>query len=123
MLITQAETPCGTKAELLEAGPAMTKRECGYSPHNDRPSVATVAPATILIVSEADLSVEQRFRIEAANRKLDECTDLQAVRELAKQLITTLEMERASTRQLIADLQKKSSPSLAQRFGFKVDDL
>ena len=123
MLITHAETPCGTKAERLEAVPAMTKRECGYSPHNDRPSVATVAPATILIVSEADLSVEQRFRIEAANRKLDECTDLQAVRELAKQLITTLEMERASTRQLIADLQKKSSPSLAQRFGFKVDDL
>ena len=74
-------------------------------------------------MSEADLSVEQRFRIEAANRKLDECIDLDAVRELAKQLITTLEMERASTRQLIADLQKKSSPSLAQRFGFKVDDL
>ena len=76
-------------------------------------------------MAEHKLSMEQRFRLEAACRKLDECTDIDAIRALTKQLLHSLEMERASTRQAIADLKQKDkqAPSLARRFGFNTNQM
>ena len=76
-------------------------------------------------MAEHKLSVEQRFRLEAACRKLDGCDDIDAIRDLAKQLLHSLEMERASARQAIADLQQndEQAPSLARRFGFNINQM
>ena len=76
-------------------------------------------------MAEHKLSVEQRFRIEAACRKLNDCDDIDAIRDLAKQLLHSLEMERASARQAIADLKQKDeqAPSLARRFGFNINQM
>ena len=76
-------------------------------------------------MAEHKLSVEQRFRLEAACRKLDDCDDIDAIRDLAKQLLHSLEMERASARQAIADLKQNNeqAPSLARRFGFNIHQM
>jgi len=76
-------------------------------------------------MAEHKLSVEQRFRLEAACRKLNDCDDIDAIRDLAKQLLHSLEMERASARQAIADLKQKDeqAPSLARRFGFNINQM
>jgi len=76
-------------------------------------------------MAEHKLSVEQRFRLEAACRKLDGCDDIDAIRDLAKQLLHSLEMERASARQAIADLKQNNeqAPSLARRFGFNINQM
>ena len=76
-------------------------------------------------MAEHTLSMEQRFRLEAACRKLDECNDIDTIRSLTKQLLCSLEMERASTRQVIADLKQKDdqAPSLARRFGFNINQM
>ena len=76
-------------------------------------------------MAESKLSVEQQFRLEAACRKLDACEDIAVIRALAKQLLHTLEAERASTRQALADLKQQAErmPSLARRFGFNVNQM
>lgn len=76
-------------------------------------------------MAEHTLSMEQRFRLEAACRQLDDCDDIEAIRELAKQLLHALEMERSSARQAIADLKQKDqqAPSLARRFGFNTNQM
>ncbi|QNG26169.1 hypothetical protein [Synechococcus sp. HK01-R] len=76
-------------------------------------------------MADHKLSVEQRFRLEAACRKLDGCDDIDAIRDLAKQLLHSLEMERASARQAIADLRQNNeqAPSLARRFGFNINQM
>ena len=63
-------------------------------------------------MAEHKLSVEQRFRLEAACRKLDDCDDIDAP-------------ERASARQAIADLKQNNeqAPSLARRFGFNIHQM
>ena len=76
-------------------------------------------------MAETTLSMEQRFRVEAACRKIDACDDIEVIRTLAKQLLNALETERASTRQAIADLKQKGEqkPTLAQRFGVNTDQM
>lgn len=71
------------------------------------------------------MSVEQQFRVEAACRKIDACDDIEVIRTLSKQLLHALEAERASTRKAIADLKQKGEqkPSLAQRFGFNINQM
>ena len=49
--------------------------------------------------------MEQQFRIEAAHRKLDDCNDIVAIRELAKQLLVLQETERAVVRQALVRQQ------------------
>ena len=97
----------------------------GFLPHSRHGAAATVLALTIQSMAEHKLSVEQRFRLEAACRKLDGCDDIDAIRDLAKQLLHSLEMERASARQAIADLKQKDgqAPSLARRFGFNIHQM
>ena len=56
-------------------------------------------------VDNVTLTMEQQFRIEAAHRKLDDCNDIVAIRELAKQLLVLQETERAVVRQALVRQQ------------------
>ena len=48
----------------------------GFLPHSRYGAAATVHGLTIQSMAEHTLSVEQRFRLEAACRKLDGCDDI-----------------------------------------------
>ena len=45
--------------------------------------------------SEINLTIEQQFRVERACRKIDECDDVEALKQLSKALIVTAARERA----------------------------
>lgn len=108
---------------LVQIG--LIRIRVGFLPHSRHGAAATVLALTIQSMAEHKLSVEQRFRLEAACRKLDGCDDIDAIRDLAKQLLHSLEMERASARKAIADLKQKNeqAPSLARRFGFNIHQM
>ena len=48
--------------------------------------------------SEIHLTIEQQFRVERACRKIDECNDVEALKQLSKALIVTAARERALSR-------------------------
>jgi len=110
---------------VLTAQIDLIRIRVGFLPHSRHGAAATVLALTIQSMAENTLSVEQRFRLEAACRKLDGCDDIEAIRDLAKQLLHALEVERASARQAIADLKQKDqqAPSLARRFGFNIHQM
>ena len=49
--------------------------------------------------------MEQRFRLETAKRKVDDCSDVEALQDLSKALLTALEKQRAATRELMAEIK------------------
>jgi len=64
------------------------------------------------------LSVEQRFHLEAAFREIDGCEDIEKLRALTKQIMTTQEDEKAFTREAMQQIRKEMEGSNRQRFGF-----
>ena len=64
------------------------------------------------------LSVEQRFHLEAAFREIDACQDLDKLREVAKQIITAQENEKAFAREAMSQLRKEMEFATLKKFGF-----
>ena len=64
------------------------------------------------------LSVEQRFHLEAAFREIDACEDIEKLRFLTKQIITSQENEKAFAREAMVQVRKEMEAAASQRFGF-----
>ena len=64
------------------------------------------------------LSVEQRFRLEAAFREIDSCKDIEKLRALTKQIITAQENEKAFAREAMQQIRKEMETAAQKRFGF-----
>ncbi len=56
--------------------------------------------------SEIPLTIEQQFRVERACRKIDECNDVEALKQLSKALIVTAARERAFSRVVMDRLKE-----------------
>ena len=64
------------------------------------------------------LSVEQRFRLEAAFREIDACQDLEKLREITKQIITAQANEKAFVHEAVSQLRKEMEFAASKKFGF-----
>ena len=64
------------------------------------------------------LSVEQRFHLEAAFKEIDGCEDIEKLRALTKQIITSQENEKAFAREAMQQIRREMEASAQQRFGF-----
>ena len=64
------------------------------------------------------LSVEQKFNLESAFREIDDCEDIEQLRQLTKQIITAQENEKAFAREAIVQIRREVEASAARRFGF-----
>ena len=64
------------------------------------------------------LSVEQKFNLESAFREIDDCEDIEHLRQLTKQIITAQENEKAFAREAIVQIRREVEASAACRFGF-----
>jgi len=64
------------------------------------------------------LSVEQKFHLEAVFREVDSCQDIEALRQLAKQIITAQENEKAFARETMAQIRKEMEAAAQKQFGF-----
>ena len=64
------------------------------------------------------LSIEQRFHLEAAFREIDTCDDINKLKELTKQIITSQENEKAFAREAMAQLRKEIEFAASKKFGF-----
>ena len=64
------------------------------------------------------LSMEQRFRLEAAFREIDACEDMEKLKELTKQIITSQENEKAFAREAMVQLKKEIEFVASKKFGF-----
>ena len=65
-----------------------------------------------------NLSVEQKFHLEASFREIDTCQDLETLREVTKQIITAQENEKAFVRKAMSQLQKEMEFASSKKFGF-----
>ncbi len=52
------------------------------------------------------MTIEQQFRVERACRKIDECNDVEALKQLSKALIVTAARERAFSRVVMERLKE-----------------
>ena len=64
------------------------------------------------------LSMEQRFHLEAAFREIDACEDMEKLKELTKQIITSQENEKAFAREAMVQLKKEIEFVASKKFGF-----
>ena len=64
------------------------------------------------------LSVEQKFHLEAVFRDLDSCQDIQTLRQLAKQIITAQENEKAYARETMVQIRREIEAAAKNQFGF-----
>tara|TARA_B100001173_G_C15642167_1_gene401718 strand:- start:160 stop:348 length:189 start_codon:yes stop_codon:yes gene_type:complete len=55
---------------------------------------------------EIPLTIEQQFRVERACRKINECNDVKALKQLSKALIVTAARERAFSRVVMERLKE-----------------
>ena len=62
--------------------------------------------------------MEQRFHLEAAFREIDACEDLEKLKELTKQIITSQENEKAFAREAMVQLKKEIEFVASKKFGF-----
>ena len=62
----------------------------------------------MIVVStpEIQLTIEQQFRVERACRKIDECNDVEALKQLSKALIVTAARERAFSKVVMNQLKE-----------------
>ena len=58
-------------------------------------------------MSNHRLSLEQKFRLETAFREIDACDDIEMLREVAKQIITSEENEKAAVREAITQIRRE----------------
>ncbi len=52
------------------------------------------------------LTIEQQFRVERACRKINDCNDVEALKQLSKALIVTAARERAFSRVVMERLKE-----------------
>ena len=63
--------------------------------------------------------MEQRFHLEAAFREIDACDDMEKLKELTKQIITSQENEKAFAREAMVQLKKEMDFEVSKKFGFR----
>ena len=64
------------------------------------------------------LSMEQRFHLEAAFREIDACEDINKLKKLKKQIITSQKNEKAVAREVMVQHRKEIEFSTSKKFGF-----
>ena len=62
--------------------------------------------------------MEQKFHLEAAFREIDACKDIDKLKELTKQIITSQENEKAFAREAMVQLRKEIEFAASKKFGF-----
>jgi hypothetical protein len=64
------------------------------------------------------LSIEQKFRLEAAFRNIDACDDIEKLRGITKAIITAQENEKAFAREAISRIRQEIEAQATSSFGF-----
>ena len=64
------------------------------------------------------LSMEQRFHLEAAFREIDACEDINKLKKLKKQIITSQKNEKVVAREVMVQHRKEIEFSTSKKFGF-----
>jgi len=64
------------------------------------------------------LSTEQRFHLEAAFREIDACEDINKLKKLKKQIITSQKNEKIVAREVMVQHRKEIEFSTSKKFGF-----
>jgi len=62
--------------------------------------------------------MEQRFHLEAAFREIDACEDINKLKKLKKQIITSQKNEKAVAREVMVQHRKEIEFSTSKKFGF-----
>ena len=62
--------------------------------------------------------MEQRFHLEAAVRVIDACADINKLKKLKKQIITSQKNEKAVAREVMVQHRKEIEFSTSKKFGF-----
>lgn len=81
----------------------------GRSFHGPRVALARFAQAegvNVVSTPETPLTLEQQFRVERACRKIDECNDVESLKQLSKALVVTAAKDRAYARVVMDRLRK-----------------
>ncbi len=61
------------------------------------------------------LSAEQKFRLEVSFREIDACSDIEALRELSKQFLTSQENEKAFVREAVQHIRYEMEANTVRR--------
>ena len=62
--------------------------------------------------------MEQRFHLEAAFREIDACEDINKLKTLKKQIITSQKNEKAVASEVMVQHRKEIEFSTSKKFGF-----
>ena len=62
--------------------------------------------------------MEQRFHLEAAFREIDACEEINKLKKLKKQIITSQKNEKAVAREMMVQHRKEIEFSTSKKFGF-----
>ena len=62
--------------------------------------------------------MEPRFHLEAAFREIDACEDINKLKKLKKQIITSQKNEKAVAREVVVQHRKEIEFSTSKKFGF-----
>ena len=62
--------------------------------------------------------MEQRFHLEAAFREIDACEDINKLKKLKKQIITSQINEKVVAREVMVQHRKEIEFSTSKKFGF-----
>ena len=62
--------------------------------------------------------MEQRFHLEAAFREINACEDINKLKKLKKQIITSQKNEKAVAREVMVQHRKEIEFSTSKKFGF-----
>ena len=62
--------------------------------------------------------MEQKFHLEAAFREIDACEDINKLKKLKKQIITSQKNEKAVAREVMVQHRKEIEFSTSKKFGF-----
>ena len=87
------------------------------------PLILASCPSTgrfllLTIMTNYHLSMEQRFHLEAAFREIDDCEDINKLKKLKKQIITSQKNEKAVAREVMVQHRKEIEFSTSKKFGF-----
>ena len=62
--------------------------------------------------------MEQRFHLEAAFREIDACEDINKLKKLKKQIITSQKNQKVVAREVMVQHRKEIEFSTSKKFGF-----
>ena len=63
--------------------------------------------------------MEQRFYLEAASREINACEDINKLKEITKQIITSQVNEKAFAREAMVQLTLEIEFAVSKKFGFR----